>query len=881
MRSVGIHLISNRSVASVEQLILHFPLGAYMSDTTFGDLLNVDYPAYLSKHDLVYESPPEVPFDGIPLGDGETGALLWTSGDAVRFELGRSDLWDDGPERPFDPWGAEDEEVATALRAAGSLTLNAGLPIFDRFYLDDFQLRLQLFGATARMRTKTPLGSAEMEAFACRAAKRGEPGVLVVDYRDELTEPVSREVSLERWGTRVFGHWYRLVRRDASLGLGGTSSGVDGDVAWLSQETRSGTFAVAMCATGDATSCERVHSREVKLSTPPAESAGVTLFVAVASSEAHGDPVAAASEAVKAARKAGIEALRQRHAARWSDFWRRSFVHLPDEYVENLWYLNHYIMGSSALGHYPPHFINAIWPVNRDTRPWNHLYHWNNEELFWPGAAAGHPELADCWLRMRRAQLEQGAESAKRKFGAPGAWFNDVFDRRGYQTEGPPNITPGLQVALDAFRTWRHIGDEEYLHDVAWPLVRELTEFGISRLEEGDGGVLHTIPSHPYEHAAHYEVRDCLSDIAHLRSLLPRAAEMATAAGDETFAARCRDAAMRLVEPELIPIPDHYLTDDGEFAIGWSKARKPVSESIVSAGRRVDDDIPVYFRANMVGIGSEALFPNMNESLVYPSNAFGLADRGSELFRAMQNTALVHYADGVEGGESGVMGWSVAQIVFARLGMRDELTDSLDRHVRSHQHFPNGMWNYHYGWDAQTMSFDAADDVYDMENPDDKFTFPCRAHTHFGLEPGAILQTTVNEMLLQSYDGSIRLAPAVPKEWGGAFVLWAQGGFRVDAEIRSGKLVRAAIISVRGESCRIVPDSTVDTCEGWDILRADGASVDVKREGEALVLNTEADATYRLLRTGETWAAPVPMAGVPNERAKSKEGRNLGLPRMW
>ncbi|HOM57040.1 MAG TPA: hypothetical protein PLG27_04745 [Candidatus Latescibacteria bacterium] len=68
------------------------------SVASFGrDLLQVDYASYLSQHDVVYETPPAIGCHGLPIGNGFSGALVWTPPTAVRWELGGSDLWADGP----------------------------------------------------------------------------------------------------------------------------------------------------------------------------------------------------------------------------------------------------------------------------------------------------------------------------------------------------------------------------------------------------------------------------------------------------------------------------------------------------------------------------------------------------------------------------------------------------------------------------------------------------------------------------------------------------------------------------------------------------------------------------------------------------------------
>src|SRR6185312_11963713 len=107
-----------------------------MSGYTFpGGITEVDYPAFLSQHDVVYLAPASEGVDGLPIGNGDLGAMLWTPPDRVHLAVNKVDLWDDGPDGPFTSWGEADEEVSTMLRSAGALSFSTGLPAFDRLYL--------------------------------------------------------------------------------------------------------------------------------------------------------------------------------------------------------------------------------------------------------------------------------------------------------------------------------------------------------------------------------------------------------------------------------------------------------------------------------------------------------------------------------------------------------------------------------------------------------------------------------------------------------------------------------------------------------------------------------------------------------------------------
>src|SRR5690606_29102129 len=85
---------------------------------------------------------------------------------------------------------------------------------------------------------------------------------------------------------------------------------------------------------------------------------------------------------------------------------------------------------------------------------------------------------------------------------------------------------------------------------------------------------------------------------------------------------------------------------------------------------------------------------------------------------------------------------------------------------------------------------------YVVNRRTDPINIPAYPFVQAGLESMGLFCVGIQEMLLQSYDGRIRVFPAVPSEWVGSFRLRAAGGFMVAAETKGqGRAERVVIES--------------------------------------------------------------------------------------
>jgi len=70
-------------------------VGALMSPGAFGaerGLISVDYRGLVSRADLDYNEPARRSEEGLPVGNGRMGSLVWTTPSQLKFQINRVDV---------------------------------------------------------------------------------------------------------------------------------------------------------------------------------------------------------------------------------------------------------------------------------------------------------------------------------------------------------------------------------------------------------------------------------------------------------------------------------------------------------------------------------------------------------------------------------------------------------------------------------------------------------------------------------------------------------------------------------------------------------------------------------------------------------------------
>ena len=882
------------------------------------------FPHSLSQHDLVYGSPPEDALQGIPLGNGDMGMLIWTEGSKLVAAVNKVDLFDDYPE----PGGASNHieyDHDPTLKHGARLVVDFQMPVFDVLFLQDFKGRLSLADATVEMESKTPFINVKLNTFTSNPDR-----VMALEFEIECDEAISAQAVLERFGSRPYSYWYSAVNRDAAIGLDGTQTQVIDDTILITQELRTLHFVAGARITGMKKSTERLSRHSGKFTTAKADKLQFTLLITILTSENVPDPQAGVIEILDKAEKKGTPALYRAHAKDWENFWNASFLSIPNNYLENIWYLNLYHANSSCRGEYPPRFNNGIWSWNRDVSNWVYYFHWNMQNFIWPLHTANHAELTEPYFKFRFRSLPNALAYAKNYQGHEGAFYADVADRLG-NNKGSRwhNETPGSQIALLFWKHYKFTGDRRFLEEKAWPVIKEVARYYASLVEKGDDGIYRSPCSQAYEGSPLFE--EVITDTAMIKALMPAAVTCAGLMGykaDEVGLWQDIGDGMNGFHTQQMDEDEIEVTADGRKLLkhGLGKGCEAMSGNAFTAGKylmvegadRKDfkwENLPGYISKPLEGVkkGDRVRsrhgnperpayygIPDPEFAPVFPAELIGLKDRNSGLFKTSVDQVRLHPATkppenaGIGSmagtGSAMCMGWCPYPIVLARLGLAKEAAEAAENSIMAWQFYCQGFG--HYGpYEVFTRDKDSrwhTNTVTDVKTRE-SFQSPAWPFRHFTFEAVPIVCAAVNEMLLQSHEGFIRLFPALPGSWEGSFMLAAEGGFIIHMQYSGGSAGWVGVESRFGGECRLAnpwhEETIFATVLDENGVRTGGFALSAVEEGPDFILAFEtAPGSLYLLSPAENilddWKTE-PVDFTPNEAMKKMGSAQLGLPKMY
>lgn len=748
--------------------------------------LNVDRMEYLKKHNIVYKTPEYKGYDGLCIGNGRFGGMLFHTTKSMEMTLSHTDAIDFAEDGNFEAWSWESEEENTAPAACATLSISDGMPSFDNIYLKSYTNILSLADGTARMSSKTDFSEWEAE-IRCNSTY----GIMALDLRRKSEEEVSSLIRLERWGSRNFLHDFEQMALCTDKNLGGTEAGWEQDCFYISQRLR-GCVTLTMARVAGSGEIIKNNSHSIEFKTAK-DCETFQVYIRCSVLKKTEQKKAEIKKFLTDTEKLSMEEIREKQHEEWKEFWEKAFVSLPEsDYLENLYYSYLYLLNSCSRGTYPVTF-GSIWCPNRDIRNWGHYYHWNHQQIYWGLHAGGHPELMENYYEYRMRMLPQAKKDGKEIYDSEGAFFSDISNYNGYQAIEPDtvrNLTPGAQIAMDFYRNYQYLRDKKFLREKAYPMMKTCARLYEDLLKKEEDGC-YRIQGGSTCYEGYWIYKETMTDWAMIKSLFSALTEASQILEcDEELRPGWKD----IVE-NLYPIPMYEDEAGNQY---------------LSAARKWDGACMGYRE----GLYPYGYFGSCQLACLYPSGACGLKDKGSGLFPVLQRSLqLAKERDFLARGEDATPGHNAAPQTAARLG-DEETLDILEMFVEKYQVFKNGTCHFldMNGQNGSQKQYlirklcgEKPTDWRELHEKDtgERVRVNAEQFLHNYFEAHANIYAGINEMLLQSHDGILRVFPAVKKDMSAVFELYASGGIKVISEMYKGEILYIQLEGIEDTICKV------------------------------------------------------------------------------
>jgi hypothetical protein len=393
-------------------------------------LLAVDHRSLVSRADITYDRPVTRSEEGLPVGNGRMGSLVWTTPAALKFQINRVDVFAVNCETNSFP--IRHSDYASACGYVDITFVDYG---DDVFTTGSFRQHLSVYDG---------LVTAQGKGVAARVLAWPHGDVMAVEVEDTRKQPTPIGIDLrmlrymiqyhERLNWQLTKNHQVMVRTASHTATSGLDIR-DGRIV-LTQQFREGDYydasAVAIGIVGRESKAKYQNDSTVRLTVAPGRGTFTVVIASAASFDPNQDVGALALKELDAAAAKGFDALRTETAAWWHDFWTKGFVHLHSadgqaDFVEQHYTYFLYVMGASSRGDYPPRFGGMIWYTTGDMRAWGSQYWWANTSAYYSNLMpGGHLELMDPMFSLYTKMYDSCARAAVQQWDSKGIWIPET-----------------------------------------------------------------------------------------------------------------------------------------------------------------------------------------------------------------------------------------------------------------------------------------------------------------------------------------------------------------------------------------------------------------------------------------------------------------------
>jgi alpha-L-fucosidase 2 len=725
----------------------------------------------VSRNDVLYTTPSVEPWEAMPTGGGDLSAMVRCNG-SLHLHLTKSDSW--GYQAPPD--------ALHGTRFFNNVSPGHIYMDFGKRAEDEaskfFRQRLDLYHGRIIINLGSEDNGASFEIW-------GHPNrkIIIVEVSDPNSILNPAKIELSEWReTMKIGFSPEIIyasevqTRPASPNLANTGMQ---DYFKPEDDPMLGRGTAVMIASPSLKPDNCNINEKTAVMVLPDKRPQRYYFIIASAVTKSGDPLTAAKREIDEAMSIPLEKLKAEHQAWWSEYWSRSFLRIqsPDKKADWLcsaYHVHLYTLACVNQGAYPAKWDGGAGLMRNDERTWG-LSEWVQEVRFTylPLYAANQLDIAEGLYHYYSDMIPYLTKQTKKMWGISGLWIPETvlpwghaedFSLYGsganyfhnWEPENAPYglfkqynpyigflFTSGLEICQYYLTYYLYSGDETFLCECAYPVIRGVCEFISGLLRKGDDGYYHLDPANALE--TWWMVRDPADTLDGIRAIFPEFVKLSEKYGqDAELHQKCTEILSSLPEP---------------------------SYGLWTEDSRIDPDIKVYAPATAKGkLPNRSNAENPALYRIFPFGLSGIESSDYDLALNTFNHRICNLGNG----------WSMDAIWAARLGLSDIACDLLSQHAMRYNRFRYG------GWDSNDSS------VF----PDGLSVVPFT-------DAGGLSAFALNEILLQSHKGIIRAAPAVAENWSGIFQLRAEGGFIVSADFQGQNIRFVEVRSLLGKDCII------------------------------------------------------------------------------
>ncbi len=427
--------------------------------------------------------------------------------------------------------------------------------------------------------------------------------------------------------------------------------------------------------------------------------------------------------------------------------------------------------------------------------PWksNYTININTEMNYWPTLACNLTECTEPLTALILRIADTGRQTAQDFYGLPGfvchhntdLWAHTTpvgaFDNRGSVSYSDWNMSSGW-LCEHLFRYYEYTLDEEYLRNIAWPVMREATRFYLGIMTRVNGEWVNCPSTSPENRFT----KDCQNLALSTRTTM-----------SQTIIAELFENCLKAAE--VLGIEPHYNDTAKDIEAIDVSASFAVDESTDDAALlslmrdRLPDIHPLKIGKDGRLLEWDTTYEEPEVTHRHVSHLYGLypaTDMITDAQPELQEACRKSLETRGDAGTGWSLGWKIS--LWARLKDGDRALSL----IRQQLNFSP----------APSASRDNFGETINYTGHGGTFPNMLGAHPPFQIDGNFGVTAGVAEMLVQTENGKLLLLPALPSEWKrGRFTgLRAKGDLTVSAAWENGEITEYSITSGHSQEITVV-----------------------------------------------------------------------------